>query len=114
MIDYRLAQHASRRAGVKFKVLLPRRRYTTNRHKLTWDDVKLIRRYAAREGYGLPVTRQVDALLALVPARRGTIVDVLANHSWFDPTYVPGAPDREFWHGVAPAVLLVRLIGRRG
>ena len=115
-IDYRFAQQASRREGVKFKVALKpsRRPYTANRCKLTWDVVRRIRRYATQEGYGLSKVRQVDALVSQFAVSRETLINVLNNGSWYDPSYDPKVPDPEFWRGVAPAVLLVRVLtGRR-
>lgn len=111
-IDYHFAQHASRREGVKFKMASKpsRRPNAANNCKLTWDVVRRIRRYAAQEGYGLPMVRQVEALSAQVSVSHPTLVEVLTNRSWYDPTYEPKAPDLEYWRGVAPAVLLMRVL----
>jgi hypothetical protein len=116
-MDYTYAHAAARRAGhgVKFKIagLSMRRRPTglAPHRRLSRDQVTDIRRWAAGPGFGLARAHQAQ-LLHRTTFRHvaiPTLIDVLANHSWFDPAYVPGQPDAAYWdqgQATVAAVLL--------
>jgi hypothetical protein len=104
--DY--AQRAARRVGgVKFKlegVRLARRTTTPESKsyrgaaKLTIEEVRAMRRWAAREGFGLTLPQQCNELHSLYPhLKLGSFPEILKNATWFDPSYTPGEPDRDWW-----------------
>lgn len=63
-----------------------------SRSKVTWLQVADLRRWARSEGYGLTPAEQVRRLRQLPPyadLRDTTVIDILRNHTWYDPDYHP-------------------------
>jgi hypothetical protein len=122
--DY--AQRASRRTGgMKFKLAavpsFQRRSTAANsmsyrrRTKLTMEQVRAVREWAGREGYGKTLAEQGRALHAQYPNLKAqSLLDILKNNTWFDPSYTPGEPDREWWGRDSLAhrlpLLLIRML----
>lgn len=60
--------------------------------KLHRLEVKDIRTWVTSEGAGLPRAVQIEMLQARYPGlAERTLVDVVLNRSWFDPSYDPNA-----------------------
>lgn len=72
---------------------LDRRKYVGRNRRLVNTEVLEIRRWATREGFGLPLGVQVDLVGEWYPTvGRSTLRDVLMNHSWYDRTYDHDTP----------------------
>ncbi len=66
---------------------------TSGNRKLDKFDVREIRRWVRTEGYGLMGSEQADALTQTFPGvAPKTLLDVIQNRSWYDPTYDPALP----------------------
>lgn len=65
---------------------------TNGARKLTKFEVVEIRKWVRTEGYGLTARDQAHDLSAVYHVSENTILDVIANRSWFDPAYDPSIP----------------------
>jgi hypothetical protein len=68
------------------------------------------RRYVQQEGFGLEQGEQIRHLQQTAYGyglNRATLSEILGNRSWYDPSYTPGEPDRDYWgrHGSVPLML---------
>lgn len=103
---------------MKFKVQVPAavhwRSTRIRNRKLTAEQVREIRAWSQREGWGQPRERQAAILAPRYRVAPRTVVDVLANTSWFDASYVPGHCDKTYWGRLTPFVAMLRICQGHG
>lgn len=80
--------------------------------KLCWDMVREIRTFAGQQGFGLSTAAQIRELQKSYPVSMPTLRDVLNNHSYYDPSYVPGQCDAGYWGQQSVARLLLVTLQR--
>lgn len=120
--DHAFIRGANRRAsvhGLKFKIAYSTTGKKTGkgnnvRRKLTDTDVKSIRQWSAREGYGMQIGEQMTHLQTVYAVHEKTLREILLNQSRYDPKFVPFAPDETFWRGQSTTAIMVRVLRRNG
>lgn len=81
-----------------------------NAAKIHIDEVREIRRWAVREGWGMTVEAQARVQQLRYPLlSRRALENILDNSTWYDPTYDRHTPDPE-WLQLPTAWVLILLI----
>jgi hypothetical protein len=82
--------------------------------RLSWALVREIRQWAARQGACLIQKDQIAVLQESYPLGKGTLGDILRNESWYDPRYIPGAPDVDYYRQFGePSIMFFVLLASR-
>jgi hypothetical protein len=92
----------------RYSMRRPRRlRYNK---KLHIEDVKCIRRWAGREGYGLSIAEQARRQHVRYPGLSlHALGEILSNKSWYDANYDRDRPDSE-WAELPVAAILLQMM----
>jgi hypothetical protein len=92
----------------RYSMRRPRRQRYNN--KIHLEDVRAMRRWAGREGYGLTITEQARRQHVRYPGLSlHTLGEILSNKSWYDPSYDRERPDPE-WAELPVAAILLQMM----